>query len=229
MSTHRNYTGKENLWTDDEWVLSLGYYFFNKETVLKHSNLSAFTKRLNFFTGKHRTVDSIALRMGNYQSVDPEYLGKGLANGGKSLMNYWKKYIIDDSSQSALAKRYCDFINGISDAQTGFIVGGNQSEGATRSFTSTVVNFYRSPAVKQKTLLRSKGFCELCKNAAPFVTFGGDQYLEVHHIVSLAHGGLDDCTNTVALCPNCHRKVHYSELSASEKSEINRVVRNGGE
>ena len=33
-------------------------------------------------------------------------------------------------------------------------------------------------------------------------------YLETHHIKWLAAGGEDKLDNTVALCPNCHRKMH---------------------
>ena len=30
----------------------------------------------------------------------------------------------------------------------------------------------------------------------------------MHHIVWLSNGGEDSTDNTVALCPNCHRKMH---------------------
>ncbi|WP_429628901.1 HNH endonuclease [Tunturiibacter psychrotolerans] len=33
-------------------------------------------------------------------------------------------------------------------------------------------------------------------------------YLECHHIVWLARGGDDTIENTVAMCPNCHRRMH---------------------
>ena len=36
----------------------------------------------------------------------------------------------------------------------------------------------------------------------------GTHYLEVHHIDQLAKGGADTVENAVALCPNCHRKMH---------------------
>ncbi len=54
---------------------------------------------------------------------------------------------------------------------------------------------------------RAKGKCELCKEPAPFES-AGKPYLECHHIQWLAHGGYDSRENTVALCPNCHRKMH---------------------
>ena len=58
------------------------------------------------------------------------------------------------------------------------------------------------------TKRRANGHCELCVCKAPFVTRDGELYLEVHHIDFLSNGGQDIINNTVALCPNCHRKMH---------------------
>ncbi len=33
--------------------------------------------------------------------------------------------------------------------------------------------------------------------------------LEVHHVIRLADGGSDTINNSVALCPNCHRELHF--------------------
>lgn len=55
---------------------------------------------------------------------------------------------------------------------------------------------------------RANGVCQLCKNPAPFARVDGTPFLEVHHIIALSDGGEDSLENTVALCPNCHRKVH---------------------
>ncbi|MBD8500436.1 HNH endonuclease [Paenibacillus sp. CAU 1523] len=54
----------------------------------------------------------------------------------------------------------------------------------------------------------AKGVCQLCDHRAPFENKQGEPYLETHHIVWLARGGDDSVDNTVALCPNCHRKMH---------------------
>ena len=59
---------------------------------------------------------------------------------------------------------------------------------------------------------RAKGFCQLCGNKAPFNNKNGDPFLEVHHIKWLSEGGDDSIENTVALCPNCHRKMHILNL-----------------
>ncbi|MYM42195.1 hypothetical protein GTP27_23140 [Pseudoduganella sp. CY13W] len=75
--------------------------------------------------------------------------------------------------------------------------------------TATV--FDRNPDVVAEVLYRSQGICEHCYQPAPFNRrSNGSPYLEVHHIVRLADGGDDTVENAVALCPNCHRKVHYA-------------------
>ncbi|ENE5200869.1 HNH endonuclease [Vibrio parahaemolyticus] len=59
----------------------------------------------------------------------------------------------------------------------------------------------------------SYGLFELCKTEAPFTTVTGNPYLEVHHVKHLSLGGTDTVSNCVALCPNCHRALHYSSES----------------
>ena len=48
----------------------------------------------------------------------------------------------------------------------------------------------------------------MCGKPAPFNDKSGDPYLESHHIKWLSKGGEDSPYNVVALCPNCHRKMH---------------------
>lgn len=52
------------------------------------------------------------------------------------------------------------------------------------------------------------GKCCLCSKPAPFNKADGTPYLETHHVIWLSDGGADSIDNTVALCPNCHRKMH---------------------
>jgi hypothetical protein len=73
----------------------------------------------------------------------------------------------------------------------------------------TNVVFYRDPAVRAWVLQRAKGLCELCETQAPFVTDDEIPYLESHHIIMLSEGGPDTPSNTAAVCPNCHRNLHY--------------------
>lgn len=71
-------------------------------------------------------------------------------------------------------------------------------------------NIYkRSAQVKNYVLLRAAGKCESCHKDAPFVRKNGTPYLEPHHINRLSDGGLDHPRFVGAVCPACHREIHY--------------------
>lgn len=71
--------------------------------------------------------------------------------------------------------------------------------------------YERSEAVKYYVLKRANGICELCKNPAPFRTKEKRRYLEPHHITRISDGGPDHPRRVAAICPNCHKEVHYGE------------------
>lgn len=48
----------------------------------------------------------------------------------------------------------------------------------------------------------------MCGEKAPFYDRNNEPYLEEHHVKQLAKGGSDTMDNVVAICPNCHRRVH---------------------
>lgn len=77
--------------------------------------------------------------------------------------------------------------------------------------------YQRNPWVAEYARRRATGHCELCTEPAPFAKKSGEPYLEVHHIDWLAKGGADTIENTVALCPNCHRKMHVVQAPADLK------------
>ncbi|EOV6284643.1 HNH endonuclease [Vibrio parahaemolyticus] len=73
-----------------------------------------------------------------------------------------------------------------------------------------VQDYRRDPDVVAEALYRAEGFCEKCKEKAPFIKrSNGEPYLEVHHIIPLSQGGLDGLENVISLCPNCHREIHF--------------------
>jgi len=77
--------------------------------------------------------------------------------------------------------------------------------------TKETTSFNRDPKVAAWVLKNSGGICESCNNPAPFTKLDGNFYLEVHHLIRLADGGSDTITNAVAVCPNCHRRLHYAD------------------
>ena len=81
-----------------------------------------------------------------------------------------------------------------------------KSKGSHRNVTTDT--YYRDPVIARYAKERAKGICQLCGMPAPFNDKDGNPYLESHHIVWLSEGGEDTIDNTVALCPNCHKRMH---------------------
>lgn len=73
---------------------------------------------------------------------------------------------------------------------------------------------------------RANGVCQLCDRTAPFCNKLNEPYLELHHIRALAHGGADTIANTVALCPNCHKKMHILNLREDRKKLKREALKN---
>ncbi|WP_414501649.1 HNH endonuclease [Zymobacter sp. IVIA_5232.4 C2] len=89
-----------------------------------------------------------------------------------------------------------------------------------RSYRKHITNQYiRSPEISALIKKEADGHCDLCNNKAPFLDTEGLPFLECHHIEWLANGGIDCLDNTVALCPNCHRKMHI----LNNKDDINNL------
>ena len=76
-----------------------------------------------------------------------------------------------------------------------------------KSHVNTTV-YNRNPIIAAAVKERANGQCDLCGQPAPFINAQGFPYLEEHHLIRLADGGDDSVDNAVALCPNCHRKMH---------------------
>jgi 5-methylcytosine-specific restriction protein A len=81
--------------------------------------------------------------------------------------------------------------------------------------------YVRSEAVRRYALCRASGKCEACDSIAPFKDISGLPFLEVHHIDRLADNGPDRVDRVAAICPNCHRRCHYS----TDRREYNSALR----
>jgi 5-methylcytosine-specific restriction protein A len=91
---------------------------------------------------------------------------------------------------------------------------------------TSVRNIYqRSRDVRSYVLARAAGNCEGCKTPAPFMRKDGSPYLEPHHIRRVSDGGPDDPSFVIALCPNCHRRVHAGLDGEGYNSDLLAVMR----
>lgn len=83
--------------------------------------------------------------------------------------------------------------------------GGTTPSGGSGSGSGTT----RNEVVREFALQMADGVCQGCGEDAPFYTENDEPFLEVHHLHRVSDGGLDDPENVIAICPNCHREVHY--------------------
>jgi 5-methylcytosine-specific restriction endonuclease McrA len=93
--------------------------------------------------------------------------------------------------------------------------------------SSSSGSFVRDQYVKEYAKRRAHGVCQLCDQPAPFVDRNGRPYLEAHHVIWLDEGGDDSIDNVVALCPNCHRKMHHLNLD-EDVQKLLQVARSAG-
>jgi len=77
-----------------------------------------------------------------------------------------------------------------------------------------------SSRTASKILKRAKVRCSICEwNKAS---------LDLHHIKNKKAGGLDNHSNLIPLCPNCHRLVHEKliDLTKYKNKTLNKVLLN---
>lgn len=84
------------------------------------------------------------------------------------------------------------------------------NKGSKRKTTS--ITYERDPYVSEFAKRWANGICQLCDKPAPYVNKNGEPHLHTHHIEWLSRGGEDSIYNTIALCPNCHDKMHVLDL-----------------
>lgn len=96
----------------------------------------------------------------------------------------------------------------------------NQETKQTSKITVKTPRYRRSMELVEYVKRQARGYCDLCEQFAPFVNQEQQPYLECHHVVWLSQNGPDTLDNLVALCPNCHRKMHIVQ----DKNDINKLT-----
>jgi 5-methylcytosine-specific restriction endonuclease McrA len=95
-----------------------------------------------------------------------------------------------------------------------------------RSARAQAVVYDRSPIVVEIAKRRAGLRCEVpdCQHEA-FKKVSGEEYVEVHHIVTLSDGGLDTPANVVCLCPSHHMEAHHGQGAESLRRVLQGVRR----
>lgn len=130
-----------------------------------------------------------------------------------------KKYFKPTSDEKKLLEKELEYRNSIPELD---YEGPNTPPEMT---TVTSKKPKRCPKVLAIVKLRAEGTCELCKTRAPFINKNKEPFLEVHHVVPLSDNGLDQTTNAVAVCPNCHKRCHHSNDKDAATSQLYKNVK----
>jgi 5-methylcytosine-specific restriction protein A len=85
--------------------------------------------------------------------------------------------------------------------------------------------YVRAEIIRRYVLARAGGYCEACGKPAPFVTKSGQGYLEPHHTRRLSDGGPDDPRHVGAVCPDCHREIHYGVQGDAKNQKLVTEIR----
>ncbi|SJZ84211.1 HNH endonuclease [Pilibacter termitis] len=84
--------------------------------------------------------------------------------------------------------------------------------------------YYRNPKIAKMALNYHDFSCQIDKHHKTFISKATQRnYVEAHHLIPISYQGLfdygiDTVSNILSLCPNCHRKIHFS--TANEQKEM---------
>lgn len=123
------------------------------------------------------------------------------------------EYIESFEGHDAVIKAADKTIAGLSDIRLEELAGSTTSTPAP-SYTTITTLRKRNPYLPEMAKRRANGVCQLCGIRLDYTDSSGRPYLEAHHIIPLADDGADELSNMVALCPNCHRKMHIAGTDA---------------
>ncbi|WP_448695586.1 HNH endonuclease [Pseudomonas moraviensis] len=184
-----------------------------------------------------RTVGSVEYRMLNISTV-LERMGRGRIDGYKSLPHVGSN--IESHIREALASRGVlpdDIYSPTSDdvllERRAIALQKQKLKGVPKGIlkpqraSGFSISYLRDPQVRAWVRNAANGYCEACGAPAPFEIFDLP-FLEIHHVKPLADSGSDRVTNAIALCPNCHRRCHYSsdrkQFTTSLYKKVHRLV-----
>jgi 5-methylcytosine-specific restriction protein A len=220
-------------WSDEELKASVEAYV---DMLQKQRSGVSFVKK-HYYVELHakygRTEKSFEYRMQNISYV-LSLMGRRWLPGLKPAKNVGTKNAAKIETMLAQAENVAVFPTAAFEAIVREEINkplllqppGNA---APKIMQTEVSTYQRDARVKAWVLKEANGICEGCGLPAPFCGVDGIPYLEVHHIRQLADTGSDTITNVVALCPNCHREMHYgiTQDALTEKlySRVARLIR----
>lgn len=215
---------------DDKWINGILHYtgmgqhgdqgFVSQNKTLAYSNVNGVEVHLfESYKDKIYKYDGRVELAGDvYFDEEPDVDGvlrKVLKFPLKRISNIPLIVDIDEIDNSYIQKE--QVLKEYDDKEVKDLAKKLANDNPKKTIASTTI-IERNPAISEHTKRRANGKCDLCGNVAPF-SKNGMPYLECHHVIHLADNGPDAIYNTVALCPNCHRKIHVLK----RKNDFNKL------
>ena len=142
-----------------------------------------------------------------------EGIGKSKQKSIRDIVElYWAKSAVDSTIEEHLAEFSDEVDRSLNDGAEKRKVRLNVANKLPASVIVQTTVYRRNPDVVAEVLSRAAGVCERCEKPAPFLRAkDSTPYLEVHHKIRLSNGGEDTVKNAIAICPNCHRELHFGQ------------------
>jgi len=234
-SSHR--VGRPPAWVRDELILALNLYLqFGRldDTDPKVIELSELLRSLPLHLAwrgdkKFRSPNSVAMKIANFQSLDPAYRGVGLSAGSKSDSEVWNEFHEQPELVTRLAKaiRECS-----AKPESELPDEDGEDEGAIEGKILTRVHRARErnqAMVKKRKKQRFEECgsltCEACGfDFAEIYGERGAGFAECHHKIPLSESGevRTRAEDLAVLCANCHRMIHVRKpmISVDELRDL---------
>lgn len=216
-------------WTTDELRACVSAYhkLWDAQKTGRRLNKAALRRQVLREALPRRSEGAYERRMHNISAVIEE-LGMSIVKGYVPLRNVGKP---KDQIKALISEEWDremptddpeEFLSRVSAALQKARGGRNRPKGSNQVSQVSRKNqqFVRDPEVAAWVLFEADGVCEACGRDAPFLRSDETPYLEVHHVRWLADGGPDTTDNAIALCPNCHRKLHSSKNRTAFRREV---------
>lgn len=169
------------------------------------------TKKYNPYMFRKQRVYS-----GNYDNLDNKIL--------EFIDKYMQNDMEDDLSfQRSVEKSF--------EASTDTIINASLTpvKEEVRETTNLV---RRDPRLTKSALKKANYKCEIDQNHLTFIDLKGNSFMEGHHLIPVTLNNSNDIwkrfsrnidclENIVSLCPNCHRKIHFSNPSERKEMIVN--------
>ncbi len=211
-------------WAFDELILALDLYLRRGQLGPRDKEVRDVSDLLNALPihvdrpdeARFRNPNGVAMKLGNFASIDPSATGVGLRHGGREReQQTWNRFFAHQDELVAL-------VSLLRGAAGGTVTVPSQSEDDEDGVEEGRLA-YRKHRVRERNrgLVRRKKdavlaangtlACEVC--GFDFETrYGalGTGFIECHHVVALSKSGVANTRlqDMVVICSNCHRMIH---------------------